>query len=318
MKKNKFLTSIMAVFVGVLMLVGTVGLASAQEGTSIKISPVLFEDLTADPGEQLTGEIDVSNPGSDAIVLYPTAQNFLPKAGNEDGMPELTESDTPYAMMEWISFDKTSVDLAPGAKDTVKFFITVPADATPGGHYGSLLFSTKAPEGAPETTQLKVESAVSALVLLRVSGDIREEGNVVSFTTSGLTDGNVVDFELKFENTGNTHVKPTGDIVITNWLGSKVAEVKMEGENVLPNSTRNLTATWQPQGALFGKYTATITGAYGTANKAFTAETSFSQYHFTTLLIILVIIILIILFIKMSSKSYKEELSKEIKEEMKR
>lgn len=305
-------------FALVLSLVGYMPAMAQGNGTAIKVSPVLFDELTAAPGEQLSGQVTLSNPGDTETVLYPTSQNFLPDTESEEGIPSLTENDTPYGMKDWISFDQNSVSLAPGASDTIKFFINVPANANPGGRYGSMLFSTKAPEGTPETTSLKVESAVNTLVLLKVSGNVTEAGNVVEFSTKGLDDQGKVDFSLRFANTGNIHFKPKGMITITNWLGSTVAEVELEGENVLPDSIRNMVTTWEPQGTLFGKYTATVNGTFGSSNTQFTEQTSFSKYHFTTLLIILVIIILIILFIKMSSKSYKEELSKEIKEEMKR
>ncbi len=317
--KTKFNSMVYGALLAVMVsLVGSVPAMAQGNGTAIKVSPVLFDELTATPGEQLSGSVNLSNPGDANMTLYPSAQNFLPDTDSEDGIPTLTENDTPYAMKDWISFDKNSVQLTPGATSTVRFFINVPANAAPGGRYGSLLFSTKAPEGTPETTQLKVESAVNTLVLLRVSGNVQEAGNVVEFSTAGLNDQGKVDFVLRFANTGNVHVKPKGTITITNWLGSKVAEIQLDGENVLPDSIRKITASWEPQGTLFGKYTATINGTYGSTNQQFSATTSFSKYHFTTLLIILVIIILIILFIKMSSKSYKEELSKEIKDEMKR
>ena len=123
---------------------------------------------------------------------------------------------------------------------------------------------------------------------------------------------------MRLENTGNTHVKPTGTIKITNWLGSQVDEIELQGENTLPSSIRKMVTSWPTDGrTLYGKYTATLEATYGESNQKITATTTFGDYHFTTILIIVIIILLIILFIKMSSKSYKEELSKEIKEEMK-
>jgi len=322
MKTKNYLISIFAIFATVLLSVGATAPALAQtDGTAIKISPVLFDDLTANPGEQLSGVISVSNPGNDTLTLYPEAQNFLPKEGNEEGVPETTTEDTPYALSDWITFNLTKVDLAPGQKEDVKFFINIPNDAIPGGHYGTLVFTTKAGEGSPESTQLKVESGVGALVLLRVNGNIVEKGEVAEFSNSGVVGSPTerkVDFTLRFKNTGNTHVKPTGTITITNWLGSEVDQFALEGENVLPGSTRKIVTSWDVANrTLYGKYTATLEGTYGENGETFKATTSFGDYHITTILIILIAILLIVLFIKMSSKSYKEELSKEIKEEMK-
>ncbi|MBU0648175.1 hypothetical protein KJ855_03265 [Patescibacteria group bacterium] len=321
MRTKKQFFAFFAITIAAVLALGNLSFASAQtDGTAIKISPVLFDDLTANSGEQLSGLISVSNPGNDNLSLYPEAQNFLPKEGSEEGIPETTMEDTPYALKDWVTFNVTKVDLAPGQKEDVKFFINIPVDASPGGHYGTLVFSTKAAEGTPESTQLKVESGVGALVLLRVNGDVVESGSTLDFTNSGVVGSPgepMVEFTLRFENTGNTHVKPEGTITITNWLGSEVAQVALEGENVLPGSTRQMVTPWKPEGSLYGKYIATLQGTYGESNQAFTATTSFGDYHLITILIIVIIILLIILFIKMSSKSYKDELSKEIKEEMK-
>lgn len=315
--KNRIF-SYFGVFAAMMLVLGLYPVSAQNGGLSIKISPVRFDDLTGNAGEQLTGSITLSNPGSNQLTLYPSAQNFLPKSDNEEGVPELTQNNTPYAIQDWVSFDKTKLDIAPGAKDDVKFFINIPKDAQPGGHYGALLFSTKAAQGSPENTQLKVESAVSALVLLNVNGNVKESASVDQFTATAAADGTKVDFTLRFKNDGNSHVKPNGNIVITNWLGTKVAELPIESENVLPGSYRKITTTWQSPGFLFGKYTATAEGKYGTTGN-FTASTSFGDYHLGTILIILIIIVILALFIKMSSsKDYKDELSKEIKDEMKR
>ncbi len=321
--KNKSIFSILALSLVTVLTLSSVQLGLAQTGgTTIKISPALFDNLTANPGEALSGIITVSNPGSEKLTLYPEAQNFLPKEGNEEGLPSLTKDDTPYAVMDWITFNKESVSLEPGQKDDVKFTINIPTSANPGGHYGTVVFVTKAAEGSPESTQLKVESGVGSLILLNVNGNATESGKVVEFSTKGITKDEktntpVVNFDLRFSNTGNTHFKPVGTIKITNWMGTQVDEIQLEGKNVVPGSTRKMTTPWNPKGSLYGKYTATVEGTFGNSKQVFKESYSFGDYHFTTIVIIIIIVILIILFIKMSSKSYKDELSKEIKEEMK-
>ncbi len=322
--RNKSLFSILALSVVSILTFSTfqVGQAQTNSGTSIKTSPVIFDNLTANPGEALSGIITVSNPGSEQLTLTPEAQNFLPEKGNEEGVPTATTDDTPYAIMDWIKFNKDTITLAPGQKDDVKFTIDIPKTANPGGHYGMVVFVTKPAEGAAESTQLKVKAGVGVLILLNVNGNVTESGKVVEFSTKGLvkneqTNTPEVNFDLRFENTGNTHFKPRGTIKITNWMGTQVDEISLEGENVVPGSIRKMTTTWKPQGSLYGKYTATIEGTYGTNNQSFKESVSFGDYHFTTIVIVIIIVILIVLFIKMSSKSYKDELSKEIKEEMK-
>ena len=68
-----------------------------------------------------------------------------------------------------------------------------------------------------------------------------------------------------FENTGSVHVRPRGLITITNWRDKKVADVEFPQKNVLPGSKRKVETSWDVKW-LFGKYTATVVGSYGTSN----------------------------------------------------
>lgn len=242
-------------------------------GLSIKISPVLFDGITAAPGESLSGAITLSNPGIDQIILYPGTRNFISDPNSEEGVPKLTTESTPYEMMDWITFDRDEIELLPGTKLDVKFFIDIPKNASAGGHYGSLVFSTK----DPQETSIKPESAVSAIILLTVSGNINESGVVESFiASSNVTDSKNINFNLRFRNTGNIHVKPVGTIIITDSLGNKLAEMNLDSKNVLPDSIRQFIVIWQPQNFSSGKYIATIKGTYGDSKKSFEATTSFN------------------------------------------
>ena len=67
--------------------------------------------------------------------------------------------------------------------------------------------------------------------------------------------------DIRFQNTGNVHIKPIGVISIQNSSGGKVdnLEFNTNGANTLPNSIRHYELAWKPKKLLgfipaFGSY----------------------------------------------------------------
>ena len=78
----------------------------------------------------------------------------------------------------------------------------------------------------------------------------------------------------RFENQGTVHLQPGGHVVLFNMLGREVDRESIQQENVLPNSIRRTTLELG-QKAMFGKYTATLTGIYGSTNDPLSYSASF-------------------------------------------
>lgn len=87
------------------------------------------------------------------------------------------------------------------------------------------------------------------LVLLSVSGEIKEDMGLVDFGTRGgqwLYRSLPVGFEYRFSNQGGDRVKPIGTITVRSIFGWRVAKIDanpVEG-NVLPNTTRKFLPEW--------------------------------------------------------------------------
>ena len=59
-----------------------------------------------------------------------------------------------------------------------------------------------------------------------------------------------------FENTGDVHLNPYGEVRITNLLGDEVGFVELAPWFVLPDAIRNRVVEWDRE-LLIGRYTAT-------------------------------------------------------------
>jgi hypothetical protein len=173
----------------------------------------------------------------------------------------------PYSGRDFIVPDTDEFTLQFGQRITIPITITIPKDASPGGYYSTVLISNE-PEVLNATSSAtdvaggtKVISRVGVLYFLRVNGQANESGNLSSFTITGpkklFYESGPFTFDILFNNNGNVHLVPYGTVTIKNILGKEIAELPVDAYFSLPNSLRDRQVTWD-QGALFGRYTATL------------------------------------------------------------
>lgn len=234
---------------------------SAQT-TGVTISPLTFE-LTANPGDVFSNKLKVYNQTDSTMAIKMEIEDFTVTGEKGEVIIEPAGTET-YSLAQWITTEPETFTLTPKEQKIVDFTINVPVNAEPGGHYGSVLASTVGAitEGTPG---VGVAQKVGALILLTVSGEIEEELIVKEFSALSFSEYGPVSFTIKFENTGTVHLRPRGFVTITNWWGKKVADIEFPQLNVIPGAVRRIEASWENKW-LFGKYTATLVGGYGTIN----------------------------------------------------
>jgi hypothetical protein len=292
---NKIKLLLVAVF-----LVPT--LAGAQESTvsqTLSVSPTLFE-MQANPGQAWTSYVRVINVNDYAITVYPQPVNFAPlgEDGRGDLIPIFAEETQGQTLAEWITVPTDAIVIPPQATAEVSLQVNVPNDAAPGGHYAAILIGTKPPVDEPNLSQVQTAQFVTALFFVRVSGDVVEMGNIREFTTDrNVVQTPSVSLDMRFENTGNVHIQPQGDIKIFNMWGKERGVIPINHQthfgNVLPNSIRKFSFTWTGDTALYdiGRYKAIATLGYGDASKQFvTSTTYFWVIPYTTILVTLLVL----------------------------
>ena len=258
MQKISFSVLIFLIIGGVFWIFN--GVFAQQIG--VTISPLTFE-LTANPGDVLTNKLRVYNPTDNVISVKMETEDF--QAIGETGKVILgSEEDTTFSLKKWITTSPTEFTLKPKEQKFVDFILSVPENAEPGGKYGSILAGVSGIMGQ-EITGTSITQQVGALVLLTVAGEVKESLDIKSFTTSSFMEYGPVVFDIRFQNIGTVHAKPRGFVTITNLFGKKVADVEFPQLNVIPGATRKIETKWGDKW-LFGKYTATLVGSYGTSN----------------------------------------------------
>jgi hypothetical protein len=298
-RRSFMLKRTITVLTGIILAVSFFGkiegvkAADATSGRGITIIPPSFE-LYANPGESVSDKIKVRNDSTAEVTYQVLVEDF--KAVGEEGSVSLiddSQPDTTYSLAKWVIPEPRTFTLAPNQEKEIPFTINVPKDGEPGGHYCSVLFQIGG--GTATGGGASVASRVGSLILLRVSGNVKEDANVESFKANkSYFEKGPVTLDLRVKDNGNNHINPKGTIVITNVFGQKVAEVPLEGLNVLPGAIRKMSTTWAPKNSfLASRYTATLVATYGQQNKSLSASTSF--IIFPKFLIYIVIAVLVVI-----------------------
>src|SRR6056297_11399 len=262
MLRSLFLVSLLVFITPITALAQTAGAS---------LIPSVIE-TAADPGQQLTDAVEVTNLSDDAQTYFLFVRDIEGVAGN--GQPIYAEDNLERSGQElssWITLTATQLTLAPGASQAVPFLISVPDDAAPGGHFGSVFASLEPPAETAEGASAGVGYRVGNIINLRVSGDIVERATIRSLQTDQYVYGDKsVNFTAVVENDGNVLVRPVGPLTISNMLGDTVAELTMNDSRagVYPGTQRELFAEWQENGLGFGRYTAEVALVYGNAGEA--------------------------------------------------
>jgi hypothetical protein len=318
-------------FVAVLFIFGSFITPAGVK--ALTISPPYF-DYSLDPGDTAADVIKLYNETSLPMTVYPIAVNF--KAGDDEaGIPNFysgTVDNDKTGLAQWISYSKDPITLEPGSRANLSFSILIPEDGEPGGHYGGIILSSDPPE--EKAGAVGVGAQLAAIMLLRVSGDVVEQGSVEEF---GFVGGKTVythlpvNFFVRFKNEGTTHLRPVGNAFVKNMFGGQAASIEVNPpmSSVLPNSIRKYSFDWKKSGFNendselkkewknfgFGRYKATVVLNYGKDNQTATAERTFWVLPWMLMIIGFVILVILGLLLKLYNRSivrsYEKKRSKQ-------
>lgn len=275
--------------------------APTTAGQALEIAPPLIY-LNVSPGQTAKTQILIRDVSTSPLNVTGTVNDFV--ASGESGTPKVllnNTSNNPYSVQGWVE-PLPTLQLVPKQIKTLPITINVPANASPGGHYGVIRFTATAPS-INGSNGVSLSASIGALMLLTVSGKITESLSVKSFsvshngTTGTLFSSGPLAFSEVLTNNGNVHVQPIGLVTIKDMFGRKLATlpVNQPPGNILPASSRKFTQSLDNSviGSkhLFGHYTATLSLTYGTTKKTLTAQTSFWVIPFKTVAIVIIILI---------------------------
>lgn len=275
--------------------------SGATPGQALEIDPPLIT-LTANPGQVIKTQIKLRDASGGKLLVTNQINDFT--AAGEDGTPKIItgdDSNNPFSLKNWIAPLPNQL-LSPNQIINAPVTISVPSNASPGGHYGVIRFTGTAPQ--LNGSGVALTASLGALVLLTVNGNIQDNLSVQEFSvnkdgmTGSLFESTPLNFVVRLDNTGNVQEQPSGHILVTDMFGKAVVGMVVNAppRNILPDSIRKFTSTIDQTNIgnkkLFGRYTAELDLSYGVkTNKTLTSTITFwvIPYKLITLIIALLI-----------------------------
>lgn len=234
------------------------------EVKGLEVTPFIF-DLDVEKGKEISSKVDLVNHSTSPLIITVSPRDFLP---GDDGQPQFipdpTINDPTFSLAEWVELGTASqFTIQPGQLVSVPFKLHPPQNAEDGTHYGALLFSYVGISATGSASE--IQQSVGTIILVRY-GVARELGKTTLTADKHLLWGSdQITFQNVFEDTGNVHVQPKGEIYIRNIFGQTVATqfVNRDAANVLPKTKRTFINTWYPSNFAFGRFTAESILNYG-------------------------------------------------------
>jgi hypothetical protein len=284
---------------------------------ALTLSPAKIT-LSADPGETIETKISVRNDLDQTTTYYSSVEQYTVKGGEE---PVFLPAE--FGLPTWIDVQK-EITLAPKERVEIPVLIKIPKDAPPGGHYAAIFWQTASPQGGG----VGIVTKVGTLVLLEISGEVNESGEVLNFKAERKFFTHLpVNFSFDFKNTGNVHIAPQGKIYIKNLFGKTVASLTVNpgGFHTLPQTTRSFySQSWEPEkgmpkiegkgffaelkreiaGFAFGYYKAQLNLEYGKERKVIQKDFGFWVLPIRVLSLSTLVLAVIILILTKGISAY--------------
>ncbi len=281
---------------------------NAQVSTGLSAIPPRLE-INAQPDGANTQVLKVRNESQETKTIKVSVRDFIvtDNKGTPNFIDNLSESlNNRWAASSWIQVSPSTLTVKPGETKSLTLTVLAPANALPGGHYASVVYTPESASLYNSITGASIQTNVGTLVYITVPGDINQNATIQSFTAPKFSEFGPIDFKSTVKNSSDIHIQPVGSIIVKNWLGGQTAKLPLTETNIFPYTTRNFENTLDKKW-LFGRYQATMQAVYGTAGGLITATVFFWVIPWRLLILvgaaIAIITTLIIIFKNKSKKS---------------
>jgi hypothetical protein len=266
-------------------------------------------ELNIKPGEQKTTLIKVSNRLGETKNFHLEVEDFTGSNDPKQPVVLLGGQRGPYSLRDYISFSEADFELRSGQRATIPVTVSIPADAEPGGLYGTVLVSVTSNPTIKEQGGggSAIVSRIGTLFFVTIPGEVNKNGQVTDFGTTGkkkFFGKGPINFEILFKNDSSVHLNPYGQVRIKNMYGEEVGNIVVDPWFALPQSLRLREVTWNRE-FLFGKYTATAQINRGYNDIIDTKEFTFYVLPWKIALAVVLGLAIVIFFIKFVSTKFE-------------
>lgn len=277
-------------------------LVKGEKEIKLFVAPEMFE-LGVERGQVLEDKIKIFNKSEAPVPIEVTVTNFgaqeesgtitffeeppqkeiadsnppttlPPSAGPSVRPPQIREDDISYNPRKWIKIENPNFILDPNETEEVKFKISIPENAEPGGHYAVALFEPKLPSFYFEKGAIRTIPKIGVLFLfsVKVEGLERpvEPLTITEFSIPekfhlrkledflfkvaraaekekfSIVETSHLPFTLSIKNNDIYHQKPEGKLEILAENGKIAGETEIKEITILPGKVRKFPIEFKP------------------------------------------------------------------------
>lgn len=212
-------------------------LAPARAAGGLQVEPARFV-LQVKPTGRVGGAIQVTNLGE--FPVNPIAMLYDWDLDPQGRFVSRPLGSTPWSLDGWLKFNPRRFALKPNGRQTVRFSVTPPRNATPGERRAVIFLEQRASRtgGASLVTQLGVIVYVAVEPVKRSFG--------VSLVGVHVGNGGEVAAELSAKATGNAHCRLEGTFVLYDAAGKQICSGAFPQTVVLPGREAVLSGRSKP------------------------------------------------------------------------
>ncbi|MCU1634128.1 MAG: putative protein of unknown function cell surface [Micrococcaceae bacterium] len=256
---------LISALIALLGLVSLVVASPALATTDAESSPVKLSlrpvgqdgsyfALTMEPGETRQLAVELGNQGTDAIEAFTYAADAFTVTNGGFGAKE--RGSAPTRTTSWLSYSPGVLQLPVEQGLTRDFSVTVPEGTEPGQYLTSLVLENNvAVEGSGDVALDQIIRQPIA-VSIDVPGPSEPALELGTAGHTMTTNQSIIDVALA--NTGNTNLKPAGELTISDADGTVVSEAPITLNTFYAHTDSHASTTLA--GALEpGDYTLSVT-----------------------------------------------------------
>lgn len=269
-----------------------VGIATAQELVrTMTITPPTAA-FTLNPGQATEGQMKITNDSPNPITFNVGVQDYI--VVDTVGTPNILPPNTlnsKYSAASWIGVTPSRFTVKPGQRQVIDYFIQIPKDAKPGGHYAAAIYTAET-KGEQQTGSA-VTAQIGTLFYLTVKGPVTENASVTKFFTNSFQEYGPFKILTQIKNMGDLHIAPKGTITVSGLFYNKNQDLPTH--NIFPETLRDFENT-VGKNLMIGRYKAVLLASYGVNNNLpLTATLYFWVFPWRLAIIIILVIVAIIL-----------------------
>lgn len=221
---------------GAALLLPLSAVSASLQG-SLEVSPLRVE-LSAAPGSTVTQAVSLTNTGTGPVRVRARLSDWdLAR----DGAPQFegVREGGSYSATAWVRIAPPEQVLPPGKEGTVRFSVSTPSNAQPGGYRTGILFEFLPAPLDPRARGRDVQfrSRIATLIYVNL-GEPPASVELTDLQVRRLQEQTQIVATLR--NTGRRNVRTKGTLALLDAGGTTVSQVPVPDVPVLPESEREL------------------------------------------------------------------------------